>query len=85
MMRRDIYNNIVKAARLLSLVVLMAFGAGLKGWGQTTTLPDIAVGQSEEIRYIINNKDYLFYKMEVFVITLMDILNGIKKLENLVI
>ena len=33
-MRRDIYNNIVKAARLLSLVVLMAFGAGLKGWGQ---------------------------------------------------
>lgn len=60
MMRRDIYNNIVKAARLLSLVVLMAFGAGLKGWGQTTTLPDIAVGQSEEIRYIINNKDYLF-------------------------
>lgn len=34
MMRRDIYNNIVKAARLLSLVVLMAFGAGLKGWGQ---------------------------------------------------
>lgn len=34
MMRRDTYNNIVKAARLLSLVVLMAFGAGLKGWGQ---------------------------------------------------
>ncbi len=34
MMRRYTYNNIVKAARLLSLVVLMAFGAGLKGWGQ---------------------------------------------------
>lgn len=33
-MRRDTYNNIVKATRLLSLVVLMAFGAGLKGWGQ---------------------------------------------------
>lgn len=31
MMRRYTYNNIVKAARLLSLVVLMAFGAGLKG------------------------------------------------------
>ena len=54
------YNNILKATRLLALVVLMAFGAGLKGWGQTTTLPDIAVGQSEEIRYIINNKDYSF-------------------------
>lgn len=39
MMRRDTYNNIVKAARLLSLVVLMAFGAGLKGWGQKD-LPD---------------------------------------------
>lgn len=38
MMRRDTYNNIVKTARLLSLVVLMAFGAGLKGWGQDYTI-----------------------------------------------
>lgn len=28
------YNNILKAIRLLVLVVLMAIGAGLKGWGQ---------------------------------------------------
>lgn len=42
MMRRDTYNNIVKTARLLSLVVLMAFGAGLKGWGQSyTILPQV--------------------------------------------
>lgn len=57
MMRRDTYNNIVVATRLLSLVVLMAFGAGLKGWGQTT-FPDVAIGQSEEIRYVIDNTDY---------------------------
>ncbi|MDY3069488.1 MAG: T9SS type A sorting domain-containing protein [Parabacteroides sp.] len=29
------YNNILKTIRLLVLVVLMAIGAGLKGWGQT--------------------------------------------------
>ena len=47
MMRRYTYNNIVKAARLLSLVVLMAFGAGLKGWGQTLR------HTTEEILYVV--------------------------------
>ena len=54
MMKRDTY-NIVKVARLLSLVVLMAFGAGLKGWGQTIdpTYPkDLTqMGQSVETIY----------------------------------
>lgn len=63
MMRRDIYNNIVKAARLLSLVVLMAFGAGLKGWGQAIQpnryqLPDYSVGQSTEDLYVNPNENY---------------------------
>lgn len=54
MMRRDTYNNIVKAARLLSLVVLMAFGAGLKGWGQTTIISNYPsqYGQSVETLYV---------------------------------
>lgn len=51
MMRRYTYNNIVKAARLLSLVVLMAFGAGLKGWGQSKPNgPD-----DEYVKGILNN------------------------------
>ena len=32
------HNNILKAARLLALVVLMAIGVGLKGWGQQYTI-----------------------------------------------
>ena len=58
MMRRDIYNNIVKAARLLSLVVLMAFGAGLKGWGQTTIISNYPsqYGQSVETLYVKKNE-----------------------------
>ena len=58
MMRRDTYNNnIVKAARLLSLVVLMAFGAGLKGWGQTikSNYPS-QYGQSVETLYVKKNE-----------------------------
>ncbi len=57
MMRRDTYNNIVKAARLLSLVVLMAFGAGLKGWGQTiiSNYPS-QYGQSVETLYVEINE-----------------------------
>lgn len=47
MMRRYTYNNIIKVARLLSLVVLMAFGAGLKGWGQTPR------HTTEEILYVV--------------------------------
>ena len=63
MMRRDIYNNIVKAARLLSLVVLMAFGVGLKGWGKAIQpnsyqLPDYSVGQSTEDLYVNPNENY---------------------------
>lgn len=64
MMRRYRYNNIVKAARLLSLVVLMAFGAGLKGWGQSkiednlNVLPEILVGTSTEVIYVIDNEKY---------------------------
>lgn len=67
MMRRDKYNNIVKAARLLSLVVLMAFGAGLKGWGQVIvpTLPEgdeASLSGSTEIIYAMpgKNKDIYF-------------------------
>lgn len=33
-MKQSKYNNILKATRFLALVVLMAFGTGLKGWGQ---------------------------------------------------
>ena len=57
MMRRDTYNNIVKAARLLSLVVLMAFGAGLKGWGQTikSNYPS-QYGQSVDTLYVKINE-----------------------------
>lgn len=51
MMRRYRYNNIVKATRLLSLVVLMAFGAGLKGWGQTPR------HTTEEILYVVPGQD----------------------------
>lgn len=70
MMRRYRYNNIVKATRLLSLVVLMAFGAGLKGWGQTTqtiipTLPEggeASLSGSTEIIYAMpgEKKDIYF-------------------------
>lgn len=59
MMRRDTYNNIVKAARLLSLVVLMAFGAGLKGWGQTSRV-DESVQPAHEITedlYVVPGQD----------------------------
>ena len=58
MMRRYTYNNIVKAARLLSLVVLMAFGAGLKGWGQTTIISNYPsqYGQSVETLYVKKNE-----------------------------
>ncbi len=47
MMKRDTY-NIVKVARLLSLVVLMAFGAGLKGWGQI----DLPNSQNQYYTYL---------------------------------
>lgn len=70
MMRRYTYNNIVKAARLLSLVVLIAFGAGLKGWGQQTqtiipTLPEggeASLSGSTEIIYAMpgEKKDIYF-------------------------
>lgn len=69
MMRRYTYNNIVKATRLLSLVVLLAFGAGLKGWGQWTgptiykhgTNKDAFVPQTDvptrvDTLYILNGK-----------------------------
>lgn len=57
MMRRYTYNNIVKVTRLLSLVVLMAFGAGLKGWGQTiiSNYPS-QYGQSVETLYVEKNE-----------------------------
>lgn len=66
MMRRYRYNNIVKATRLLSLVVLMTFGAGLKGWGQTiykhgTTTKESFVPQTDvptrvDTLYILNGE-----------------------------
>lgn len=51
------YNNILKATRLLALVVLMAFGAGLKGWGQTV---DESVHPAHEITedlYVVPGED----------------------------
>lgn len=58
------YNNILKATRLLALVVLMAFGAGLKGWGQNLpTIPELDINATIT-RNTANNNFNTVHKRE---------------------